>query len=178
MRTRKKSSPQRKKPSRLKNTEPSSVERAWQYALRLLAAKDYTTAQLKRKLRVRQFSEDDLDQAVARLEAENWINDRRFAERFAGAALASGRFYGLRLRMEMLRRGFSEALVTEVVDRLSEELHEDDEARLVLERHFPGFCYALATDREKRRVLGYLQRRGFRISVIVRVMRSDARSSN
>ena len=78
----------RKNPSRSKNTEPSSPERAWQYALRLLAARDYTIAQLKQKLRLRDFEEADLEQAVSRLESENWISDRRFAERFAESALA------------------------------------------------------------------------------------------
>jgi regulatory protein len=163
----------RKNPSRSKNTEPSSPERAWQYALRLLAAKDYTIAQLKQKLRTREFAEADLEQAVSRLELENWISDRRFAQRFAESALASGRFYGLRLRMEMLRRGFPEEVVSEVIGLLSVDCNEDEQAGLVLERHFPSFSFAAASDREKRRALGFLQRRGFRTSVIVRAMRAE-----
>ncbi|NVN92634.1 MAG: regulatory protein RecX [Desulfuromonadales bacterium] len=163
----------KKTASRLKSTEPSSPERAWQYALRLLAAKDYTIVQLKQKLRAREFTDADLDQAVSRLEMENWISDRRFAERFAESALASGRFFGLRLRMEMLRRGFPEDVVSEVVGRLSDEFNEDVEAGGALTRHFPGFSFSEASDREKRRVLSFLQRRGFRTSVILRAMRME-----
>jgi regulatory protein len=163
----------RKNPSKSKNTEPSSPERARQYALRLLAARDYTIAQLKQKLRLRDFTEADLDQAVSRLESESWISDRRFAQRFAESALASGRFYGLRLRMEMLRRGFPEEIVSEVIGLLSVDCDEDEQAALALERHFPSFSFATASDREKRRALGFLQRRGFRASVIMRAMRAE-----
>ncbi len=156
-----------------KNTEQSSPELARQYALRLLAARDYSIAQLKLKLRDREFAEVDLEEAVAGLERENWINDRRYAERFAESALASGRFYGLRLRMEMLRRGFPETIVTEVIALVSEGRNEDDETCLALMRRFPDFSFATASDKEKRSVLGFLQRRGFRISVILRAMRAE-----
>lgn len=156
-----------------KNTEQSSPELARQYALRLLAERDYSIARLKQKLRDRKFAETDLEEAVSGLETENWINDRRFAERFAESALASGRFYGFRLRMEMLRRGFSEAVVTEVIDLMSDGRNEDDEAGLALVRHFPDFSFATASDKEKRSVLGFLQRRGFRTSVVLRAMRAE-----
>lgn len=156
---------------RSRSSEPSSPERAWQYALRLLAARDYTSARLKEKLRSREFSESDLNEAVARLEAENWVSDRRYAERFAESALASGRYVGPRLRMELRRRGIPDDLVSEVIGRLAEEYDEGREVRAVLERRFPRFSYAAASDKDKRRVLGFLQRRGFGLSAIMRAMK-------
>src|SRR5512137_2089476 len=85
----------------LRSTEPSSPERAYLYALRLLNARDYTEARLREKLRGRGFDETDSQAALERMLAEGWMNDRRFAERFAESALASGRYYGIRLRQEM-----------------------------------------------------------------------------
>jgi len=110
---------------------------------------------------------------VSGLERENWISDRRFAERFAESALASGRFYGFRLRMEMLRRGIPEAVVSEVIDLMSEGRNEDNEVGLALARHFADFSFAAASDKDKRRVLGFLQRRGFHTSAILRAMRAE-----
>lgn len=158
-----------------KSTEPSSPERAWQYALRLLAARDYTVARLKEKLRGREFTEKDLGEAVARLEAESWISDRRYAERFADAALSSGRYFGPRLKLEMRRRGLADDLVSDVIGRLANEYDERQEVRAVLERRFPGFSYTVASDKEKRRTLGFLQRRGFGLSAIMRAMKNDDR---
>jgi regulatory protein len=158
-----------------KNSEPSSPERAWQYALRLLAARDYTVSRIKEKLRAREFSETDLNEAIVRLEAECWISDRRYAERFAESALSSGRCFGPRLKLEMRKRGIPEDLAVEVIGRLSEEYDECREVRSVLERRFPGFSFAAAGDKEKRRAFGFLQRRGFGPSAIMRVMKDEDR---
>src|SRR4051794_5141480 len=73
--------------SRLKNTDTPSQGGAWQYALKLLAMRDYTLARLKAKLSSRDYDETDIEAALGRLEAEGWINDRRFAERFAESAV-------------------------------------------------------------------------------------------
>lgn len=164
--------PKPTKNSRLKNSEPSSPEVARQYALRLLAQRDYTVSGLRQKLRAKRFQEVDLEQAVARLEQEGWVSDQRFAERFAESALASGRYFGTRLRLEMLRRGVPEELVDEQIGRLGQEQDEEQQACLQMKRRFPDFSFAAADDREKRRVAGFLQRRGFSFSAVMRSMRN------
>ncbi|HEX9078670.1 MAG TPA: regulatory protein RecX [Desulfuromonadaceae bacterium] len=156
---------------RSRSSEPSSAEGAYRYAVRLLAARDYTSLKLQRKLLDREFSETDSESAVMRLLAEGWLNDRRFAERFAEAAQASGRFFGPRLRLEMRRRGIPAELINEVVGRIGGEHDEEEGLRSLLERRFPGFSFAAATDRERRRVIGFLQRRGFSSGAIRGVMR-------
>lgn len=158
---------------RLKSSEPSSPERARQYALQLLADRDYTIAQLKQKLRTRHFTDTDSDQAIAGLERENWISDRRFAERFAESAQANGRYFGIRLKLEMVRRGIPELLASEIIDNISRDRDENEVAQQVLSKRFPGFMFDMANDGEKRRVLTFLQRRGFRASVALRAMRAD-----
>ncbi len=144
-----------------RNTEPLSPERAYQYALRLLTGRDYTALKLGQKLRAREFCEADVEAVVVRLTAEGWLDDRRFAERFAEMALSAGRFFGPRLRLEMRRRGVPAELVAEIVGRIQGEHDEGEELWSTLERRFPGFVFAEASDREKRRVIAFLQRRGF-----------------
>jgi regulatory protein len=156
----------------LKNSEQSSPEKAYQYALRLLTARDYTEARLREKLRSREFCEADLDAALARMTSEGWLNDCRFAERFAESALASGRYYGPRLRLEMRRRGLQQDLVSEVLGRALAEQDETEDVRAIVERRFSGFSFSSASDREKRRAIGFLQRRGFSLSAIMRALRA------
>jgi len=156
----------------LRSTEPSSPERAYLYALRLLNARDYTVARLREKLHGRGLEETDVAAALERMVAEGWVNDRRFAERFAESALASGRYYGIRLRQELRRRGVPPELVDEVLGRLLEEQDEAGDVRAIVERRFSGFSFATAGDRDKRRVVGYLQRRGLSLSAIMRALRA------
>jgi regulatory protein len=158
---------------RLRNSEPSSPGRACQYALKLLAARDYTTARLREKLRARDFDDADIESAITGLVSEGWLNDRSFAERFAESSLSAGRFFGPRLKLEMRRRGLPADLIDEVLAHLLVEHDEGEGARAVLERRFPGFSFVRASDKEKYRVVGFLQRRGFGLSTIMRVMRAE-----
>ena len=156
---------------RSKNTEPLPFDRIYPYALRLLTGRDYTTARIRQKLVAREVAEQDLDVVIIRLQREGWLDDRRYAERFAASALASGRYYGVRLRMEMRRRGFTPDVVDETVTPLLAGNDEVSEARSVLERRYPAFSYSTASERDKRRVIGFLQRRGFGLSVILKASR-------
>ncbi len=156
-----------------RNTEPLSSGQAYQYALRLLTGRDYSVTGIRRKLAGRDVSEDDLDTVIHRLQSEGWLDDRRYAERFAAGALTSGRYYGVRLRSEMRRRGFTPEVVTETLASLLAEIDEISEVRSAAERRYPGFSFSEATDRDKRRIVGFLQRRGFGISAIMRALRYD-----
>jgi len=158
---------------RSRNTEPLSSDRAYQYALRLLTGRDYAVAGIRRKLALRNVAEDDLDTVIHRLQHEGWLDDQRYAERFAASALSSGRYYGVRLRLEMRRRGFTADLVNETLTPLLTESDEISEVRSAAERRYPGFSYSVANDRDKRRVIGFLQRRGFRLSAIMRALRDE-----
>jgi regulatory protein len=156
-----------------RNTEPLTAERAYQYALRLLTGRDYTAARLKQKLVVREVSGQDCEDVILRLQREGWLDDVRYAGRFAESALSSGRYYGVRLRLEMRRRGFDSNVVDEALAPLLAESDEISEVRSAAERRYPGFSYSAATDRDKRRLVGFLQRRGFGFSAIMRALRTD-----
>ena len=156
-----------------RNTEPLSLDRAYQYALRLLTGRDYSVARIRQKLAAREVVEQDLEAVILRLQCEGWLDDTRYAERFAEAALSSGRYYGVRLRLEMRRRGFTADVVNETLAPLLAESDEISEVRSAAERRYPGFSYSEASDRDKRRVVGFLQRRGFGFSAIMRALRAE-----
>ena len=155
-----------------KSTDPSSPEQVYLHALRLLTARDYTEARLREKFRIRNYDEADIDAALYRLITEGWVDDRRFAERFAESAVASSRYFGQRLRQEMRRRGIPKEIVSEVLGRVLKDHDEADDIRLILARRFGAFSHSTASDKEKRRAFGFLQRRGFGLSSIWRAMRT------
>jgi regulatory protein len=159
---------------KLSGSDPVTPEQVYQYTLRLLTGRDYTVAGIRCKLMSRGVAEGDLEEVLQRLQREGWLDDGRYAGRFAESALATGRYYGARLRMEMRRRGFTAEDVAETLAPLLAESDEVSEARRVAERRYPGFSYSAASDRDKRRLVGFLQRRGFSFSAIMQVLRSDS----
>lgn len=159
-----------------RSIEPLTLERAYQYVLRLLTGRDYSVARIRQKLAAREVPEHDLETVLLRLQLEGWLDDRRYAARFAETALASGRYYGARLRVEMRRRGFTPDVVAEALAPLLAESDEIAEVRSAAERRYPGFFFAAASDRDKRRVVAFLQRRGFGFSAIMQALRTDINS--
>jgi regulatory protein len=144
---------------------------AFGIVLRALSRRDHSEAEIRRKLSTRNFSSDTIDEVVAGLLDAGYLNDARFARSFAESAIRNGRGYGFRIRVDLLRRGIAEDIIVEALGTLGAEYEESAVIVELLAKRYPDFDPLRADDREKRRVLGYFQRRGFSLTAIVRVLR-------
>jgi regulatory protein len=158
-------------PRSSKSSEPDAAKRALDSALRILTRRDCSSAELARKLRDRRIAEPLVEEVVTRLLEAGYLDDRRFARAWAESAVQNGRGYGPRLRMELARRGVPNEVVAEVLAAVVAEHDEEATLAALLARKFAGFNPAAASDREKRRVLQYLQRRGFSTAAIFQAFR-------
>ncbi|CAH2032419.1 regulatory protein RecX [Trichlorobacter ammonificans] len=142
-------------------------------ALRLLTTRDMTVAVLRRKLLMRGYEAATVESAVERLLRERYLDDRRYGERFVEAALTSGRYRGYRLRQELTRRGISRELTAELLNTVDDPADETALARQVVARRYGGFDPVRADERERRRIAGFLQRRGFGMATIRSVLQHN-----
>lgn len=147
------------------------AQRAYIYALKILTRRDYSEAELRRKLGERGISAEVVEETIGRLKESRYLDDRRFALRWAESAVRNGKGYGFRIRFELSRRGIADELVEEVTAQLSAEYAEADALKALVEKKFPGFDPLYADDRRKRRIIGYLQRRGFSLTAIFNALR-------
>lgn len=99
-----------------------------------------------------------------------YLDDSRFARQWAESAVRNGRGFGPRIRLELLRRGVAEMIISEVLVSLTGDYQERQVLESVVARKFGSFDYRKADDREKRRIVSYLQRRGFSLSLILDVL--------
>ena len=132
-------------------------------ALRLLARRDCSRAELKARLAVAAESEEELDSVLDVLQAEHLLSDQRYAsERVAARAV---RYGNARLRQELRQHGICD-------DDIAAALHESgDEAarcRAVWARKFGRLPVDAG---ERGRQMRFLQYRGFSGEAIGRVMR-------
>lgn len=151
-------------------TATSQASECYLAALRLLTGQDYTVLGLMRKLLLRRFSQIDAKAAVERLVREGYLQDRRYAERFIATARETGRFTGYRLRQELQRRGVGVELLDELLRELPKEEGQLERAQNLVTRRYPGFEPQTADERERRRVAGFLQRRGYGYDVVREVL--------
>jgi regulatory protein len=93
----------------------------YEIAIDLLSRRDHFRRELVEKLRQRGVAEGDIEDAVARCEKLDLINDRRVAERFVEVRAADRGWGPHRLESELRKRGI-EAADADRVSKLSGEL--------------------------------------------------------
>ncbi|SMC21747.1 regulatory protein [Andreprevotia lacus DSM 23236] len=135
-------------------------------ALQLLAKREYSRSELRRKLAAR-LDEDTppetLDQLLDDFATRGWLSDSRFAEQWVRTRAA--RYGGNRLRAELRQRGVAD---TDISDALGEvEQDEFSRAQHVWQRKFASPPQDAA---ERARQLRFLAARGFSLDVIYRVV--------
>ena len=111
---------------------------------------------------------------MAKLRELKYLDDRRYATRWVEEALAGRRFFGTRLRMELVRRGVEPDLAAEVVAGATEAGNETEQLAELVARKFPGFDGASATVGDQRRIYNFLLRKGFSSSAVIQLLRKSA----
>ncbi len=152
----------------------SNVSDPFSTALRLLTRCDRSEAELRRKLRQFGFSVAAIDAAVGKCRSYNYLDDARFATERARSLARSGRGIGLKIRRDLQRRGIAEQHIEQALELVDNEFSAPRLLREQLERRFPDFDYTGADDRQRRRVIGFFQRRGYPLELIFSVLRQPS----
>jgi len=143
----------------------------WASALRLLTRRDYGTHELRQRLLQKGFPGEAVEQTIARGIELGYLDDARHVERLSQALLTTGRAAGPRLLQELRRRGLPEELIRTAVTENRAAGREDEALRELIARRFATFDYTAADERERRRVVCFLQRRGFPLDRILHELR-------
>ena len=146
--------------------ELADVEAAWRAALRALAARGRARGDLRRRLIQKQHPPSAVDAALARLDAQGLLDDRRFAIEYAARHAARGRGPA-RLVADLQRQGVDRTLADKaVVEALESEGVDPERALRTLAERRASQLGALAVPVRKRRLLAYLARRGYRVGEV------------
>ena len=142
-------------------TEPSLRARA----MRLLARREHSRVELRRKLAGVVHQGDDLDLLLDDLAQRGWLSDARYAEQ---AVRAKARRFGpLKVAHELRAKGVAEETITAAFQVAGEDGAADVE-RVWKSR----FSQLPQNDRERARQVRFLQGRGFPLDNILRFLRT------
>lgn len=136
-------------------------------ALRLLARREHTRAELRARLEADGAEAAELEAVLEEFSRCGWISDTRVLEQVAHARRA--RFGSNRIRQELLAKGVPDDLVDAAMPELTEG--DIDAARAIWRRKFGE---APGNAAERARQLRFLQSRGFSLDVALRVVREAA----
>ncbi len=127
------------------------------YAYRLLGRRAYSTADLAAKMRATGFSPDVVEQTVARLAGQGYLNDARLAAELTQSLQARG-FGPAAIRQKLVHHQLDATLIEQTLDARQPAL-ELDAARRLLASRFPAD--ALQQAKPYARALRLLMRRGY-----------------
>jgi regulatory protein len=144
------------------------------YAVALLARREYSRAELRRRLRQRMGDDASPSEAAAQVETildelqgNGLLSEARFA---AVLARTRARRFGVaRIRHEMREHDLPDEIVRPAIEQL--EATEEERARELWRRRFGR---APVDASERARQMRFLAQRGFTTAVVLRVVRSAA----
>ncbi|HIG53635.1 MAG TPA: regulatory protein RecX [Candidatus Latescibacteria bacterium] len=135
------------------------LQKAKDAAYNYLSYRARSVKEVRDKLAQKEFAEETIEQAVNDLQRQKLLNDREFARRFVEARL--GRANGSRkLAQELRRKGIETEIIDEVLGEFAATLDSEERAIGLLGKQAWRYR-GLERDKAKRRMLGFLARRGY-----------------
>ena len=134
----------------------TDLQEAEQAAIRLLAPREHSRLELRRKLLKRDHAPDIIEEALQRLEEHGLLSDERFVEQYIAMRKSKG--YGpVRIRQELRERGINDTMIHEWLDERDDEWWVN--MKQVVERKFSVLVHA--DYKEQARLPRFPEYRGF-----------------
>ncbi len=143
------------------------ASRATDAAVHLVAYRARTEMEIRQRLGRRGFSSGAIDSAVAKMREWNYIDDQEFARQWVDSRESHRPRSSRMIKRELTTKGIDADVAERVVDSAEIDDHAValDLARKWLPRHSRE-----DESTQRRRLTGYLQRRGFGWDVVRRVL--------
>src|SRR6476659_4122575 len=143
--------------------------------LKMLGRRELSEKQVRQRLARKEYPQDEIDEAIARLREERAINDRRVAEAIARMETGIRKRGKVRVRLQLERAGIAKDTAKAALDSVFETV--DDEALLEasLRKRLRG-RETIADDREFQRLFRYLVGQGFEMDRVVQALRAKRKS--
>jgi len=142
-------------------TDPSLGARA----MRLLARREHSRDELRRKLARIATETDDVDGVIETLAQKGWLSDARYAEQAVRAK--SRRFGPLKVAHELRVKGVADETIAAAFQAAGVDGSAD--IQRVWKSHFSTFP---ENNRERARQVRFLQGRGFGLDDILKFLRT------
>jgi regulatory protein len=113
-------------------------EALWEYALRILAHRPYSSAEIQQKLSRRSDSSAGLTAVLNKLREYGLADDAKFSETFASARLQNQNFGSMRVLRELRAKRVASGVAQKAIEKTFAGVDEAELARRFLERKFRG----------------------------------------
>lgn len=141
------------------------------YALRLLAIRPRSVQEMRERLGRRGYGRPEVEATVADLADLGLLDDRKFAAQWVESRLAARPMGSLRLKAELLAKGVDREIVEATLSSYGAEVDEKAAALALAAKRIKALR-GLKPDSARRRLAGFLSRRGFAAEVVATALRA------
>jgi len=143
---------------------------AWQTALKWLAVRARTTHEVRTALARGGYATEEIDAVIARLAAARYLDDADFARTWVSIRAQRGTAGPVRLARELRAKGIPDGEIAAALRRLSAEWDSAEAAGEAARRKLKSL-HGLPAETARRRLVAYLERRGFSRDLVLATCR-------
>ena len=147
------------------------MDDAYIVALTLLSARELSEAQLRTRLKRREFEADAIDAAVTRLKDDRTLDDRRVALALARMESAIKHRGRARVIQKIRQTGIDSDIAEDAVREVFEEVDESALLDRALDRRLRGKAPKELDDKGRARIVRALVAQGFRLEAVLKKMK-------
>jgi len=146
---------------------PKNVKAA---ALRFLKIRPRSIGELKEKLSIKGFFQDEIDVTVLDLTASGFLDDRAFTKSWINYRLA--RPFGFRrIILELKDKGIDQDIIDQAIAEAQGSVNLDAVVEDLARRRWQRLPSDLEPAKKEKRVLDFLLRRGFEADIVLKVLK-------
>lgn len=149
-------------------------DNAYLTAVRMLARRELSEAQVRQRLARKAFDRSAIDDAITRLTDERAIDDARVAGAIARLETTSRRRGLARVRHKLMAAGIAASVADAAVEEIAAQVDLDALLRQALDRRLRGRA-TIEDDREMARLFRQLTGQGFEPDRVMRLLRTHRR---
>lgn len=146
----------------------NDYQKAYAYAINILSRRIYSEVEMKRKLKIREVDDANIEKVIEKLYAINLLNDFVFATTYIETQLRMGKKSRRQITSDLFTRGITQ----NIVDELNHLFDQESEQELILKeikKAYSRYSRKALNDFElKNKVIAALGRKGFNFAEVGR----------
>lgn len=144
-------------------------KRAKLRSMNLLKSRDYTTAQLRKKLKEGFYPSEIIDEAIDYVTAFHYLDDERYARDYIRYHIQDRS--RKRIEMDLLQRGIDKQQIERLYGEITAEDKEDREEVLIADFLMKKYSVGEMDDTQRNKAIAALYRKGFSLDKIYKVLK-------
>ena len=145
-------------------------DRCYLSGLRILKYRFNSTAELRRKLRAKQFDKQTIEETLARLREEKWLDDERYAAAYVRSRVSKNKGR-LRIRRELMGAGVNDETIDAAVGANVNPDDERERALLTARKRLPILVRRYGQDAARNKLTAYLLKQGYDAALVREIVK-------